>query len=130
MDNIFRIGMPIEGQRVECPEDGKKYDFFMISGAAWPNVNGAKLFLQRVVPLLAPRKVRFALVGNICKGDSLFDASVCPPNCEMVKLGFIDDVDRACAESRVGVAVVTAAENEGELSHSNLNHSNLNELVV
>ena len=103
MDRVVRIGMPIEGKRVPCPASGKLYDFFMISGKHKVNIDGVRRFFE-IVELLAPRRVCFALAGRICEDKELFENS--PVNCELIKLGFIDDVDVICAQSRIGVAIV------------------------
>ena len=104
--NVITTGMPIEVQ--ETKSDRKLYDFITISGAARPNVEGVKIFLKRIAPLLAPRKITYALIGNICNATALTEPGTCPDNVELVKLGFADNLSPFCAQSRIGVAIVPA----------------------
>lgn len=107
MQDVIHIGLPICGQKAAVPPEGKVYDFFELTSDAPQNVAGLKVFLDRVMPLLAPRKVKLALAGNICFCPKLDEKSFFPENCEVTRLGFIDDPAIACAQAKVGVSAVT-----------------------
>ena len=107
MKDVIHIGLPIYGTMSAVPPEGKVYDFFELTSDAPQNVAGLKMFLDRVMPLLAPRKVKLALAGDICFCSKLDDESFFPENCEVTRLGFIDDPAIVCAQSRIGVSAVT-----------------------
>lgn len=105
--DIIKIGMPLTippRTQPPIPFAQRKYDFFLISSPGPENQQLVRMFIEKVVPLLPPRKMTFALAGGICK---MADLTGLPDNIEVVKLGFVDNPEEAFAQAKIGVGTVT-----------------------
>ena len=104
-DRIMRIGMPIEIPKRHEASIVKKYDFLMLGSATPQNVDGLKVFFQKVAPLLKGRNVSFAVAGKLSY-DSILESDIVPQNIKIIRLGYVDDLSICCSEALIGVATV------------------------
>ena len=104
-DRIIRIGMPIEVPKRPESSIVKKYDFLMLGSATPQNVDGLKVFFQKVAPLLKGRNMSFAVAGKLSY-DSILESDLVPQNIKIIRLGYVDDLATCCSEALIGVATV------------------------
>lgn len=105
-DQIVRIGLPIV-----CPEPlsqnlPKAYDFVLIGANCLQNEEAIACFFSRVIPLLGQRKIRLAVVGDICHSPAWEKFSV-PEQVSVHRLGYVEDVRDVCGRACIGVSTPT-----------------------
>lgn len=109
-DSIIRIGMPITVAPRPRSAALIKYDFAFLGGKSYQNEEGVKCFFKRVAPLLSKGNHTVAVIGAI-SGSTSLDSICIPKNFQLVRIGYVDDVQEPL--QKCGIAVATLPYGSG-----------------
>ena len=104
-ERVLKLGLPLTVEGNIDVNRRTEFDFITIGSGIYQNVEGARVFLTRVVPLLEGRMVSIAVAGGLSSCD-IWDSPIVPKNLRVVRLGYVDDLRVACARALIGVGTV------------------------
>lgn len=104
-EQVLKIGLPLTVEGDMDLNRRPEFDFITIGSGIYQNVEGARVFLTRVVPLLEGRPASIAVAGGLSSCD-IWDSSLVPKSLKVVRLGYVDDLRVACARALIGVGTV------------------------
>lgn len=101
--NIIHTGFPMEVGEVYQPQM-KKYDFvFVGGGVGGAPVLSLEMFFRRVAGIISGRKISVA----VTRAETWnWDAIHIPPNVELIKFGFVENLGKLLSETRIGIGTI------------------------
>lgn len=104
VNQMVCLGMPISVMPMATSVK-KLYDFLFVAGNSYQNEQGVKRFMEGVAPLLAPRRITFAVAGGLCQ-SSIWETLEVPEHVKVYRLGYVDDLSQVFADARIGVGTL------------------------